>query len=201
MITAQPHEILDFWFGRKNDDASTAEAQAKLWWSKDIEIDTTIRTRYAGLVDTAAQGLLSAWQETPQGELARIILLDQFPRNIYRGTPRSFAYDAQALTWSLEGLARRSDQALRPVERVFFYLPLEHAEDLDHQERSVALFRRLRDEVPLAQRPTFVGFLDYANRHRDIVARFGRFPHRNAVLGRTSTPAEEAFLSQPGSSF
>jgi len=146
-------------------------------------------------------GELTSWGETPHGELARIILLDQFPRNIYREQPRAFAYDMQALSWTLEGLAKQSDQQLRPVERVFFYLPLEHAEDLGHQETSVKLFRELVEAVPQEQRNTFAGFFDFAVRHHDIIDRFGRFPHRNVILGRESTSEEEEFLTQPGSSF
>ncbi len=196
-----PQTLLDFWFGPHSDDVAAAEAQARLWWGKDTEIDAFIRVRFSGLVEAAAAGRLGFWGESPHGELARILLLDQFPRNIFRGSARSFAHDAQALAWSLDGIKRQSDLVLRPVERVFFYLPLEHAENLMQQERSVALFRSLVEAVTAAARPTFEGFLDYAIRHRDIIARFGRFPHRNVILGRPSTPEETAFLSEPGSSF
>ena len=201
MATITPQQVLAFWLGDDPDDVTTARTQARLWWSKDIEVDAIIRTRYADLVISAASGELDHWGECPQGELARIILLDQFPRNIYRDTAQAFAFDTQALHWALEGLGKQSDQLLRPVERLFFYLPLEHSENLDHQEKAVELFRQLAETAPAQQRATFDGFLDFAIRHRDIIARFGRFPHRNAILGRISTPDEESFLTQPGSSF
>ncbi len=194
-------QVLDFWFGTKEDDAEIANAQASLWWSKNPKVDAEVRARFETAVAAAASERLVGWDQAPPGELARIILLDQFPRNIYRDTPQAFAYDSLALARAQEGLARGSDRHLRPVQRVFFYLPLEHAEDLAHQERSVALFERLIKTVRKDQRETFAGFLDYAVRHREIIERFGRFPHRNAVLGRESTPEEQAFLAQPGSSF
>ena len=193
-------EILDFWFGPEADDQLTANRQAKLWWSKNPEIDRQIRERFEPSILAASSGRETYSDET-KGELARIILLDQFPRNIYRNDPRAFSFDEQALDWCLEGLARSADQGLRPVERVFFYLPLEHSENLGHQERSVDLFGKLVGDVAESHRETFSGFLDYAVRHRDIIARFKRFPHRNAILGRTSTEEEIEFLKQPGSSF
>lgn len=130
-----------------------------------------------------------------------ILLTDQFPRSIYRDSPRAFAYDAKALAWSLDGVQERVDLKLRSIERVFFYLPLEHAESLQYQEQSVKHFRELLDEVGPDLKPIFQSYLDYAVRHRDIIARFGRFPHRNKILGRKSTPEELAFLALPGSSF
>src|SRR5690606_32287203 len=139
--------------------------------------------------------------ETPQGRLALIILLDQFPRNMYRETPQAFAFDAKARALTLEGLQAGDDQALRPIERVFFYLPLEHAEDLALQHRCVELFETLAASLPEETRKSFDGFTDFARKHRVIVERFGRFPHRNAILGRESTDEEIAFLRTPGSSF
>ena len=133
--------------------------------------------------------------------MALILCCDQFPRNIFRGTPGAFAYDARALQLSLSGIERGWDRQLRCVERAFFYLPLEHSEDRGHQERSVELFGELLREAPEAQKSGFESFLDYARRHREIIAQFGRFPHRNRILGRVSTPEERAFLKQPGSSF
>jgi len=199
LATAQT--VLEFWFGPASDDVTTATRQAGTWWGKHPDTDAIIRTRFAALVEAAANGELDNWDASAEGELARIILLDQFPRNIYRNDPRCFANDGLALALSLSGLKQQSDRALRPVERIFFYLPLEHAEELACQDRSVELFTRLAEEIPEEQRSTFAGFLDYAHRHRDIIARFGRFPHRNAILGRSSTPEELEFLKQPGSSF
>ena len=206
-------EILAFWFGNETDDALVAEEKAGLWWGKDAKMDEEIRARFEDLITKAVSGDLAGWQETSRGRLALILLTDQFPRSIYRDSAHAFAYDAQALSWCLGGLERAMDRGLRPVQRVFFYLPLEHAESLECQERSVELFRRLLEEVGdrrttaaagsrfTAPPSVFCEFLDFAVRHRDIIARFGRFPHRNKILGRASTPEELAFLDQPGSSF
>jgi uncharacterized protein (DUF924 family) len=202
-MTATPtaDDVLAYWFGTHAGDAATAAAQKKLWWSKDPAVDAEIRARFATLVTTAAGSAHRNWADTPRGRLALILLFDQFPRNIYRDTAQAFAHDAQALQLALDGLAAGADSKLRAIERVFFYLPLEHAESTDMQERSVALFAALAAGVPATERETFTGYADYAVRHRDIVQRFGRFPHRNRILGRASTADEIEFLKQPGSSF
>ncbi|MBX3651428.1 MAG: DUF924 domain-containing protein [Burkholderiales bacterium] len=194
-------DILTFWFGRGSGNGTTAEAQKKLWWAKDAVVDAEIRERYGALVAAAAGGAHREWARGPRGRLALILLFDQFPRNIYRDTPQAFAHDGLALRLALDGIVAGADRELRAIERVFFYLPLEHSESVDMQERSVALFTALAAGVPEADRGTFAGFVDYAVRHRDIVHRFGRFPHRNRILGRESTAEEIAFLEQPGSSF
>jgi uncharacterized protein (DUF924 family) len=196
-----PASILDFWFGTNKDDAALAAERAKLWWIKSDETDSVIRARFEEVARKAARGELDTWAESPQGRLALIILTDQFPRNMFRNTPEAFAFDALARAWCKEGLRNNVHLALRPIERVFFYLPLEHSESLDDQEQSVALFRELVDGVGNESREVFAGFLDYALRHREVIARFGRFPHRNRILGRESTVEEIAFLKEPGSSF
>lgn len=193
--------ILDFWFGAHLSDSATAQAQRKLWWSKDATIDADMRTRFAALVDAAAAGDFSEWTATPRGQLALILLFDQFPRNIYRDTPRAFAYDARALQLAQDLVATNAHRSLRRIERVFCYLPLEHAESIDMQTLSVELFTVLAADAPEPERETFRGYVDYAVRHRDVIARFGRFPHRNRILGRQSRPEEVEFLKQPGSSF
>lgn len=193
--------ILRFWFGESSDDAEVAAAQASLWWSKDQAADAEIRRRFEPLVVAAGNGRLDRWRASIRGRLALVLVTDQLPRNIYRGTPGAFSLDAIARGLCLECLADRSDRALRPIERVFLYLPLEHSESLADQERCVALFEKLAAEVEPRLTPLFEGYLDYALRHRTIVERFGRFPHRNQILGRPSTPAELAFLEEPGSSF
>jgi uncharacterized protein (DUF924 family) len=193
--------VLEFWFGSNPDDAVVAKEQAALWWSKTSQIDEEIRERFTGLVTKAGAGELSEWQSTPSGRLALILLTDQFPRNIYRQSPQAFAYDPQALALCVHGIDRGSDLKLRPIERVFFYLPLEHAEAFEHQQRAVQYFRELVALVGAGQKPIFEEYLDFAVRHRDIIARFGRFPHRNKILRRQSTPEELAFLAEPGSSF
>jgi uncharacterized protein (DUF924 family) len=199
METAQT--LLQFWFGTSDDDAEVARAQSALWWNKDEQTDTTIRARFTGLLAQAATGALDSWLATPQGRLALIVLTDQFPRNMYRDTPEAFAFDDLARAWCEAGLTRGEDQTLRPIERVFFYLPLEHSEALADQERAVALFEALADKSSAALQSTLASNLDFARRHRDIIARFGRFPHRNRILGRISTHEETAFLSEKGSSF
>jgi uncharacterized protein (DUF924 family) len=133
--------------------------------------------------------------------LALILLLDQLPRAIHRATPAAFAQDSKARRVAGRGLESGADRLLRPIERLFIYLPFEHSEDIADQDRSVELFRELAASVPKAHLRTFAGFVDYAVRHREVIARFGRFPHRNLILGRESTPEEKAYLEQPGSSF
>jgi uncharacterized protein (DUF924 family) len=190
-----------FWFGLEQDDALTAQQQSTLWWSKNEDVDRQIRSRFASTVRGAAQHQLDDWAAIPSGLLALILLTDQFSRNMYRGTPASFESDAIARDWCLQGLAQGADRKLRMIERVFFYLPLEHSESPDHQKQSVQLFTQLLQDVPSAHHDMFNGFLTFALRHQQFIERFGRFPHRNAILGRDSTPEEIIFLQQPGSSF
>ncbi|MFZ6730821.1 DUF924 family protein [Undibacterium sp. Ji42W] len=195
------HAVLNFWFGLDTDDAKTSQSQAKLWWSKSDDVDAAIRDGFANLTEQAIQDELSGWENTAEGRLALIILCDQFPRNMYRNLPESFAYDEQARVYCEAGLQLQADRQLRPIQRVFFYLPLEHSESLADQDKSVALYDALRREVPEAQREIFDGFYKFAIKHRAIIGRFGRFPHRNAILGRASTADELTFLAGPGSSF
>ena len=199
--TITPAVVLEFWFGNAGDDTAIAQAQQKLWWSKNETVDADIRRRFGDLVESAAIGRFDQWAQDARGRLALILLFDQFPRNMYRDTPRAFAYDNLARELALAGITAGTDRTLRAIERVFFYLPLEHSESADLQERCVALFTALAAGVPEADRKTFRGYVDYAVRHRDVIHRFGRFPHRNHILGRASTPEETAFLKQPGSSF
>ena len=197
----QAESILEYWFGTEADDLVAANQHAGLWWKKNPQVDQEIRVRFATLLDAAAHGKLDDWLTHPRGRLAMIILADQFSRNMYRDTPRSFASDLFAQTWCKAGLDSGADRLLRPIERVFFNLPLEHSESLEDQQRSVALCKTLAESVPDEHRDLFDGYLKYAERHLDIVQRFGRFPHRNVILGRESTEEEIAFLQQPGSSF
>lgn len=197
-----PDTIREFWFGSNRDDAIVAEERSQLWWDKHPQTDREIKQRFESCVVKAANGELDAWLRTPTGRLALIILTDQFPRNMYRDTPQAFAFDPLALAWCKEGIRAGADQALRPIERVFFYLPLEHSESLEDQEQSVRLFRELAaGEKSADPESAFNNFLCFAVRHRDIVAQFGRFPHRNRILGRASTQEELRFLSEENSSF
>jgi uncharacterized protein (DUF924 family) len=199
---SRSEDVLTFWFGADLDPSAPPPAdRQRQWFGKDEAMDRSIRERFGADVKGAARGELDDWAKLPRGRLALIILLDQFTRNIHRDTPQAFACDHKALALCLEGMAQSHDRTLVPLERVFFYLPMEHAEDLAIQDRSVTAFDTLLAEAPAGSEKAFESFLDYARRHRDIIARFGRFPHRNAVLGRISSQAEIDFLAQPGSSF
>lgn len=196
-----PDSILKFWFGESGNDAEVASRQAELWWSKDAAVDAQVRERFELLVIKAGNGELDLWRSQSEGRLALILLTDQFPRNIFRGTPRSFEFDPMARSLCLDGLKAGMDRPLQLIQRVFFYMPLEHSEDREDQAHSVRLMRSLVDEAPAAQTDLFENYVNFALRHQEIIERFGRFPHRNRILGRTSTPKEIEFLTEPGSSF
>jgi uncharacterized protein (DUF924 family) len=187
-------EVLDFWFGAPG---SPLHGQARSeWFRRSDAFDAEIVRRFGPLVEQALRDELRAWAARPEAALARILLLDQFTRNAFRDSPRAFAGDALALAAAREMVASAKDSALPPVQRGFVYLPFEHAEDLGLQDEAVRLFTRLAAEAPALQ-----GMLDYARRHRAVIARFSRFPHRNALLGRASSEVELAFLREPGSRF
>ncbi len=200
-MSESPETIIEFWFGEAGPDTVVAKRQTSLWFKKQASTDALIKKRFAQTLHSAAAGDLDGWAETPLGRLALIIVLDQLPRNIYRDTPQAFAFDPLARAQCQTGLGRRDDAALTALCRVFFYLPLEHAEDLTLQARSVALFRALAADVGEEDKALFNGFVDYAQRHALVIERFGRFPHRNLILGRESSAQELEFLTQPGSSF
>lgn len=200
-MTGDPESVLAFWFGSPGSAAEIAGRQRKLWFGKTPENDLAVAERFAATLRAAAVGRLDHWVSTPRGRLALVIVLDQFPHHIHRDQPQAFATDSQALSLSLDALAAGEDQQLAPIERVFLYLPLEHAESIEMQDQSVSLYEKLAREAGTDERALFDDFLDYARKHRDVVARFGRFPHRNAILGRPSTPDELEFLKLPGSRF
>ena len=194
---AQVHQ---YWFGEDDNESEILRQKGKLWFGKDDLVDQYIREQFSDLIELASTQQIKTDGLNPRLLLAVILLLDQFTRNIFRNDPRSFASDplARALARDLIGQA---GDLLRPIEKVFLYLPLEHSEELDDQKKSVALYRYLYESAAENLKETFAGFYDYAVRHHDIIARFGRFPHRNKILGRTSNAEEIRFLSQPGSSF
>jgi len=215
-MAATPQQVLDFWFG-----APPYRPRAE-WFRKDAAFDEAIRTRFGTEVEAALAGMLgAAWSAGTAARLAQLLLLDQFTRNLFRGEAGAFAGDAKALRLALAMIDGGEHMALDPLQRWFVYLPLEHAEDLALQHRSVALFAEMASQAradgaslpgsvragdgrtPPAQdlAEVMASALDYAERHRDVVQRFGRFPHRNAALGRESTPEEVEFLKQPGSGF
>ena len=191
-MSATASDVLAFWFVKEN---------AARWYVADAAFDHEIRQRFGDLAEEAAEGRLDDWASSPESWLALLILLDQFSRNLHRNDARAWAQDVKAQRLALSGIAKGDDQALPALQRVFAYMPLEHAEDLSLQQRSVELFDTLRQSVPLDQRQRFDEFHAYAKKHRDVIERFGRFPHRNAALGRPNTKDEAAYLAQPGSSF
>jgi uncharacterized protein (DUF924 family) len=186
MTDHHAQDVLDFWFGR---GAERGEPR-KRWFEKDAAFDREIRSRFLPLYETLLAGGHADWRAQARECLARIVVLDQFPRNMFRGTPRAFSSDALALETAQQLVERGWDRELLPVERTFAYLPFEHSESLADQQRACELMRALGGEQ-----------YDYALRHKAIIERFGRFPHRNAILGRPSTPEEIEFLAQPGSGF
>ena len=191
---ADAAEVLGFWFGPP--DAPGYGTARREWFVKDPAFDRRIEKRFGSLIEAALAGRLATWDSPPRHRLARILLLDQFTRNVFRGSARAFAGDQRALADALALIETGGDRELQTIERVFAYLPLEHAESADMQSRSVALFEALAEEDP-----RLADNVDYARRHRDVIEQFGRFPHRNATLGRPSSAAEEAFLARPGSGF
>jgi uncharacterized protein (DUF924 family) len=201
MIVETPESVLSFWFGDGDDDARIAKTQSALWWGKNPETDRMLAQRFGNMLEAVRSGALASWMEKPRDALALTLLTDQMPRSIYRGTPLAFASDTVALAVARQGIEAGQDRQLRPLERVFFYLPFEHAESMAEQDRSVALFSALFQQAPPDRMELYRGYLTFALRHRHVIARFGRFPHRNAVLGRESTEEERVFLSEPGSSF
>jgi uncharacterized protein (DUF924 family) len=180
-------EILEFWFG----DGSDPEHESR-WFAHDAAFDQACSARFLADHERAASGELDGWKDEPSCALALILLLDQFPRNIFRGTARAFATDPKALATAKEMIAHGFDLALPPVRRSFVYLPFEHSESLDEQKESVRLFHKLA-----AEHPAMAGYVEYAEDHMEVIRRFGRFPHRNAVLGRASTPEEAEFIQRP----
>lgn len=194
-------ELLHWWFGQGTSATEIAGEKQGLWFGYRAEQDDEARERFGDLVEQALNGELQDWAELPEGWLALVLLLDQLPRMIHRNTPRAFAGDERAQQLVRDGLAHGGDMLLAPIQRVFIYLVLEHAENLAVQDLAVAHFSALRDIADEQEQPLFIDFLDYAERHREVISRFGRFPHRNATLGRETSDTEQLFLEQPGSSF
>ena len=189
--------VLDFWFGPPDDPGHARPRD--MWFKKDDGFDALIRSRFGPLIERALVGGIDDWLSSPVQPLpalARVIVLDQFTRNVWRGSARAFAGDAMALQTARALVASGADRALSSVQRSFVYLPFEHAEDLSHQRTAVQLYQQLA-----ADDPDRAAAVEWAQRHLDVVARFGRFPHRNLALGRASTPEELAYLATPGAGF
>ena len=187
--------VLDFWFNDCELDSPHIDARMDRWFGDDPELDQAIRDQFGDLIEQASRGELDHWADDPKGRLALIIVLDQFRRNVYRGTADAYAEDRRALKLCVEGTLSGAYKSLSPEEQVFYFMPLQHAESRKVQEKSVSIYRALANRVSETLRETFLTTAQFAELHRDIIAQFGRFPHRNAVLGRENTPEEEQYLS------
>ena len=199
--TATPADVLAFWLGAYPLDLAAMARVQTQWFQKNAAFDADMRERFLPTIEAALAGRLDGWAATDDGWLALLIVLDQFTRNTFRGEPKSFAGDPMALQHAVEGIAAGRDQRVPPMARIFCYLPLEHAEDPELQARSVALFAALATAPGAEPKAFFDNTSDYAVKHQVVIDRFGRFPHRNAILGRVSTPEEVEYLRQPGSGF
>lgn len=199
---ALPEDVLGYWIGPAADDAVVAEAKNALWYRKDFETDREIARLFLPTMAALSAGLADDWaQRGAKPRLAAVIALDQFSRNVFRGQPEAFENDDRALSLALLGIALGLERDLTEVERAFLYMPLEHSEDADMQTRAVAHFEVLHADARDAFKPLTESWLDYARRHKAVIDRFGRFPHRNAILGRENTAEEAEYLSQPGAGF
>ena len=193
--------VISFWFQEKELTAPQIDGRMDVWFGEDAVFDQQIQSEFSGDVEEASEGKLDHWAHTPRGRLALILLLDQFRRNIYRGTARAYAEDKRALKLCVEGAMEKKDKGLSPIQRAFFYMPLQHAESRKVQAKSVAIFSRLAEAVSPTYAETFMTIAQFAELHRDIVEQFGRFPHRNVVLNRANTPEEAEYLASDGPSF
>ncbi len=188
-------EILEFWFKEQELSAPQIDRRMDIWFSEDAAFDHEIETRFADDVAAACEGRLNHWADDDRGRLATIILIDQFRRNIHRNTADAFSMDKLALKLCVEGAMEKKDQSLTPIQRVFFYMPLQHAESRKVQAKSVELYNRLAEAVSPTFRETFLTVAQFAELHKDIIDQFGRFPHRNKLLGRDNTAEEDAYLA------
>ena len=206
-IPPEAASVLKFWFGDPETASGTAliERQQGLWWQGSPKTDAEIQQRFSDLLDAAARDELRHWADTPWGRLALVIVCDQFPRNIYRGTARAFAWDGRAQQLTLQGVGLDHHVQLPPEFRSFLLMPLMHSEQLPHHDRCVELFEEMVGECERAGQQGLVekvrGYLQFEHRHRDLIARFGRYPYRNSAMGRDSTPEEQAYVASGGDSF
>lgn len=187
--------ILAFWFREAELSAPQVDRRMDTWFGEDAVLDHEIADRFTKDIEAASAGQLEHWADEPRGRLALILLLDQFRRNIYRGTADAYALDRKALKLCVEGAMARKDDGLSPIEKVFFFMPLQHSESPKVQAKSVELFSRLAQAVTPTYRETFQTIAHFAELHADIIDAFGRFPHRNAVLGRENTEEEAEYLA------
>ena len=187
--------IVTFWFTQQKLSAPQIDRRMDIWFGQDKVFDHECKSEFAGDVEEASGGGLGHWAHEPRGRLALILLLDQFRRNIYRDTVDAFAKDSAALKLCVEGAMEKKDRGLSPIQCVFFYMPLQHAESKKVQAKSVELFAKLAESVARPYQETFETITQFAELHRDIVEQFGRFPHRNQLLNRKNTPEEDEYLA------
>lgn len=193
--------ILTFWFKEQELSAPQIDGRMDIWFGEDAIFDEEIAREFAQDVEDASEGRLDHWAHQARGRLALILLLDQFRRNIYRNSPKAFEMDKAALKVCVEGAMEKKDKGLSPIERVFFYMPLQHAESRKVQEKSCQIYNKLAGAVSPTYKETFETVAQFAELHADIVRQFGRFPHRNAILGRENTPEEDEYLAGDAPSF
>lgn len=196
MLDPRAEKVLKFWFRESVNEDDAIKSRMGVWFGNNQQVDDDIELRFASLVDDARSGALHDWRDLPRGRLALVLLLDQFPRNLYRGTGKAFAMDAAALELCIKSIEDSRLLELSAIEQVFLLMPLQHTESAELQQRSVREFDRLLERIEPDRRQYFKGFADYARLHCDIIQRFGRFPHRNAMLGRENTDEEKLYLLQ-----
>lgn len=194
-------DILEYWFGELDEYGRTDESRFKLWFGKSEETDQYLTENYKDLLESAKRGELDSWKESAEGLVAFIVLLDQFSRNIYRDTAEMYAADEQVLSVAKRAVETGVDKEMPISHRVFTYLPFMHSENLEDQEQCIELFKGLQNEVPEEVKKSIQGNIDYAIKHRDVVKGYGRFPHRNEILGRESIEEEKVYLSNPDAGF
>jgi len=200
-MSFDPEAILEFWFGDCTRDPAQADARGSFWFGGSDAADAEVRERFGAAIEAAARGELARWVDEPRSALALVVLLDQFPRNVWRGSARAFAHDHQALETVRRALAADHLARLAPIEQAFLILPLQHCEEVDAQRESVGLSEQIARSAPGAWRPLLDYYTDFARQHLALIERFGRFPHRNQALGRATTAEERAYLERGGATF
>jgi uncharacterized protein (DUF924 family) len=193
--------VLSFWFEEKELSAPRIDGRMDVWFGEDPMFDHEIEKQFSDEIERASEGKLDHWAKEPRGRLALILLLDQFRRNVFRSTAEAFSMDKAALKLCVEGALEKKDRGLLPIERAFFYMPLQHAESRKIQQKSCEIYNKLADAVSPTYKETFSTIAQFAELHRDIIERFGRFPHRNVLLKRRNTPDEDEFLAGDAPSF
>lgn len=192
---ARIDQILSFWFKEQALSAPQIDRRMDIWFGEDAEFDAAIKAEFEDDIERASQGQLDYWADDPRGRLALILLIDQFRRNVHRNTAKAFSHDKMALKLCVEGAMAKKDKGLTPIQKVFFYMPLQHAESAKVQAKSVELFNKLAESVSPTYQETFLTVAQFAELHKDIIDQFGRFPHRNELLGRANTPEEDEYLA------